>query len=202
MSGKLDHHFNDRIALSGVYLYQYTEEPAISFFPDAPFAQGGQNNRPVHVAVFNNTYVMSPSTVLTLRYGWNTFDDITPLLYPFDAHTLGFNPSFADAIPVQRFPAVTLTGYQGTSFTGQGKTHFYSHGANGTLTRLAGEHSFKVGADYRVLGVKAKTYGNSAGTFTFSGQFTGSNATSPAATSRNAIADLHPALDGRTHVLD
>ena len=187
---KVDHHFNDKIALSGVYLYQYTEEPAISYFPDAPFAQGGQNNRPVHVGVFNNTYVMNSSTVLTLRVGWNTFDDITPLLYPFDAHTLGFNKSFADAIPVQRFPVISPTGYQGTSFTGQGKTHFYSQGVNGTLTKLAGGHSFKMGADYRVLGVKAKTYGNSAGSFTFSGQYTGSNATSPAATSRNAIADL------------
>ncbi len=190
VSGKIDHHFNEKVALSGVYLYQYTEEPAISFFPDAPFAQGGQNNRPVHVTVLNNTYVINSSTVLTLRYGRNTFEDITPLLYPFDAHTLGFNPVFADAIPVQRFPAMTLTGYQGTSFTGQGKTRFYSQGANGTLTRLAGAHSFKIGADYRVLGVKSKTYGNSAGTFTFTGQFTGSNATSPASTSRNAIADL------------
>ena len=190
VSGKIDHHFNEKVALSGVYLYQYTEEPAISFFPDAPFAQGGQNNRPVHVTVVNNTYVINSSTVLTLRYGRNTFDDITPLLYPFDAHTLGFNRVFADAIPVQRFPVITPTGYQGTSFTGQGKTHFYSQGANGTLTKLAGAHSFKVGADYRVLGVKAKTYGNSAGAFTFSGQFTGSNATSPSSTSRNAIADL------------
>jgi hypothetical protein len=128
--------------------------------------------------------------VLTLRYGRNIFTDITPLLHPFDAHTLGFNRAFADAIPAQRFPAVTLTGYQGTSFTGLGRQRFYSQGANGTLTRLAGAHSFKMGGDYRVLGVKARTYGNSAGTFTFTGQFTGSNATSPSATSRNAIADL------------
>jgi hypothetical protein len=187
VSGKIDHHFNDSVALTGVYLYQYTEEPAISYFPDAPFAQGGQNNRPVHVTVINNTYIINSSTVLTLRYGRNTFTDITPLLYPFDAHTLGFNPAFADAIPAQRFPAVTLTGYQGT---GLGRQRFYSQGANGTLTKLAGAHSFKIGGDYRVLGVHARTYGNSAGTFTFSGQFTGSNATSPAATSRNAIADL------------
>jgi len=188
--GKVDHHFNSSVALSGVYVYQYTEEPAVSFFPDAPFAQGGQNNRPVHVGVLNNTYVMSSSTVLTLRGGFNTFDDITPLLAPFDAHTLGFNPAFADAIEAQRFPVLSLTGYQGTSYTGQGKTHYYSYGTNGTLTKLAGEHSLKVGADYRRLGVKSRTYGNSAGSFTFSGQFTGSNATSPASTSRNAIADL------------
>ena len=55
------------------------------------------------------------------------------------------------------------------------------YGTNGTLTKLAGEHSLKIGADYRRLGVRSKTYGNSAGSFTFSGQFTGSNATSPAA---------------------
>src|SRR5207237_3518119 len=67
---------------------------------------------------------------------------------------------------------------------------YYSYGTNGALTKLAGEHSLKIGADYRRLGVRSRTYGNSAGSFTFSGQFTGSNATSPAATSRNAIADL------------
>ena len=184
---KIDHHFSDKVALSGIYLYQYTEEPGVSYFPGAPFAQGGQNNRPIHVGVINNTYILSSSTVLTLRFGWNTYDDITPLLYPFDAHTLGFDSSFADAIPVQRFPATTITGYQGTSFTGQGDTHWYSYGTNGTLTKLAGAHSVKVGGDYRRIGVRALSYGNSAGSFTFSGQFTGPSATG--STSGNAIAD-------------
>jgi trimeric autotransporter adhesin len=185
---KLDHHFSQSVALTGTYMHQYTEEPAVSYFPDAPFAQGGQNNRPINVGVFNNTYVLSQSTVATFRIGWNTYDDITPLLHPFDAHTLGFAPSFADAIPVQRFPATAITGYQGTSFTGQGLTHWYSYGANGTITKLAGEHSLKFGGDYRKLGVRALSYGNSAGSFTFNGQFTGPNATS--STTGNAIADM------------
>jgi trimeric autotransporter adhesin len=190
VSLKLDHQFTRNVGLTGLYLHQYTEEPRLGFFHDAPYMQGGQNNRPIHVAVLNNTYIMNASTVMTLRAGLNTFDDITPLEDPFDAHTLGFNPRFADAIPVQRFPALTLTGYDGTSYTGQGRTHYYSHGFNGTITKLVDAHSIKFGADYRLLGVKARTYGNSAGAFTFNGQFTGSNATSPAATSRNAIADL------------
>jgi hypothetical protein len=190
VSLKLDHHFTTNMALSGLYLFQYTEEPRLGFFHDAPYMQGGQNNRPIHVAVLNNTWVMNASTVMTLRAGYNTFDDITPLEDPFDAHTLGFNPRFADAIPAQRFPALTLTGYDGTSYTGLGRTHYYSQGANGMITKLMGAHSVKVGADYRILGVKSRTYGNSAGAFTFNGQFTGSNANSPAATSRNAIADL------------
>ncbi len=190
VSLKVDHQFTNSIALSGLYLYQYTEEPRLGFFHDAPYMQGGQNNRPIHVAVLNNTYILNASTVLTLRAGLNTFDDITPLEDPFDAHTLGFNPAFADAIPAQRFPALTLTGYDGTSYTGLGRTHYYSHGFNGTVTKLVGAHSVKMGGDYRLLGVKSRTYGNSAGSFTFNGQFTGSNATSPSATSRSAIADL------------
>jgi trimeric autotransporter adhesin len=190
VSLKLDHHFSSSIALSGLYLHQYTEEPRLGFFHDAPFMQGGQNNRPIHVVVLNNTYIMDSSTVATLRGGFNTFDDITPLVHEFDAHTLGFNPRFADAIPAQRFPALTLTGYDGTVYTGKGRTHYYSHGFNGTLTKLIDAHSVKIGVDYRLIGVKSRTYGNSAGSFTFSGQFTGSNANSPAATSRNAIADL------------
>ena len=36
----------------------------------------------------------------------------------------------------------------------------------------------------------SQSFGASSGNFSFSGQFTGSNATSPAALSRNAIADL------------
>jgi hypothetical protein len=187
-SVKIDHHFNDKIAVSGLYLYQYTEEPAVSYFPNAPFAQGGQNNRPVKIAVINNTYVLNSSTVLTLRAGWNRYNDITPLLHPFDAHTLGFDPSFANAIPLQRFPATTFTGYQGTSFTGQGYNDWYSQGVNGTLTKLAGEHSIRIGGDFRTIGVRSFSYGNSAGSFTFSGQFTGPNANS--STTGNAIADL------------
>jgi hypothetical protein len=190
VSLKIDHHFSPRVALTGVYLHQYTEEPRLGFFDEAPYLQGGQNNRPIHVAVLNNTYIVNASTVVTLRAGYNTFDDITPLKDAFDAHTLGFNPRFADAIPAQRFPALSLTGYDGASYTGKGNTHYYSHGVNGTLTKLIGAHSVKLGADYRLLGVKSRTYGNSAGSFTFNGQFTGSNANSPAATSRNAIADL------------
>jgi hypothetical protein len=170
-------------------LYQYTEEPAISYFPDAPFAQGGQNNRRCAVGVFNNTYVMNSSTVLTLRVGWNTFDDITPLLYPFDAHTL------ASTNPLLTQFRAALSGHLAHWLSGH---ELHGAGQNTLLFTRSERHAHQAcrrtqlqgGADYRVLGVKAKTYGNSAGSFTFSGQYTGSNATSPAATSRNAIADL------------
>ena len=60
---------------------QYTEEPGVTWFP-GPYTGGAQNNRPINVGVLNNTYVMNDSTVLTLRVGYNTFEDQTPVRYP------------------------------------------------------------------------------------------------------------------------
>jgi hypothetical protein len=188
---KVDHHFTDSISLSGVYLFQNSSEPDSNFFPDAPYAAPSyQLDRVINVFVLNNTYIVNPTTVATFRFGMNTFDDDNSLPFAFDTHDLGWNPAFADAIPIQKFPSLTLTGYAGTGFSGQADRNYYSWGVNGSVTKLAGSHSFKLGADYRILGVDAISHGQSAGSYTFSGGFTGSAASNPAANSRNAIADL------------
>ncbi len=189
---KLDHQFSGNASLSGFYLRQETHEPNTNFFVENKFAAPSyQLDRWVNAVTINNTYVINSSMVTTMRFGWNAFDDDNRLPFPFDAHTLGFNPTFADAIPVQKFPAYTFTGYNGTGFTGQQDRRYYSYGFNGTLTKLYSAHSFKMGADYRQLGVDALTYGQSAGDFTFNGTFTqGPNALSPSAATGNSIADL------------
>jgi hypothetical protein len=188
---KLDHHFTDNISLSGIYLFQNSSEPDRNFFPDAKHAYPSyQLDRAVSVFVLNNTYIVNPTTVATLRFGMNTFEDDNSLPFDFDPATLGFAPSFVNAMPVKKFPSVSLTGYQGTGFSGVNNRDYYSYGVNGTITKLAGSHSFKVGADYRILGVKAENFGQSAGSFTFNGQFTGSAVSNPSPLSRNAIADL------------
>jgi trimeric autotransporter adhesin len=189
---KIDHHFSGSVSLSGLYLYQNSSEPNANYFPDARYAAPSyQLDRVINVLVLNNTYILTPTTVATFRFGMNTFDDNYSLPYDFDMRNIaGINSSFANAIPVQKFPSLTLTGYNGTGFTGQSDSRYYSWGINGAVTRLMGAHSLKAGADYRVLGVDALSHGQSAGAFTFNGQFTGSNANNPSATSRNAIADL------------
>ena len=194
---KVDHNFSGSASLSGVYLFQSTFEPGANYYPNAPYAAPTFHlQRDVHALVLNNTYVVTPSMVATFRVGMNTFSDDNPLPYDYDMRTVpGINPDFANAIPVQKFPSLTLTGYGATQDTGLGNnglsdTNYYSWGVNGSLTKLAGSHSFKMGADYRIIGVDSLAYGQSAGTYTFNGRFTGSNANNPSATSRNAMADL------------
>jgi trimeric autotransporter adhesin len=189
---KLDHHFTDSISLNGLYLRQSSFEPDANYFPDARYAAPAFHlQRDVNVFVLNNTYIVNPSTVATLRFGMNTFSDDNVLPYPFDMHDVpGINPGFADAIPVQKFPSLSLTGYNGTGQSGLSDVDYYSWGVNGSLTKLAGSHSFKTGADYRIIGVDALNYGQSAGSYTFNGRFTGSNANNPNALSQNSIADM------------
>jgi hypothetical protein len=187
-SGKVDHHFNQSVALSGVYVHQYTEEPAVSYFPDAPFAQGGQNNRPVNVLVLNNTYVMSASTVLTLRGGFNTFRTSRRCSIR-STRTRSASTLFADAIPVQRFPALIADRLSGHELHGPGRTKYTRTAATAPLTarrRAQFQVRRRLPADRRQV-ADLRQFGRR---FTFNGQFTGSNATSPAATSRNAITDL------------
>ena len=185
---KVDHHFSDTVGLSGVYLYQNSSEPNRNFFPDARYAYPSyQLDRAINVFVLNNTYIMNSSTVATLRFGMNTFGDYNSLPFDYDPAALGFSPSFLSAMPVKKFPSVTNTGFQGTGFSGVNNRDYYSYGGNGTITRLIGGHSFKLGADYRLLGVTAENFGASSGSFTFNGQFTAAN---PTVNVRNAIGDL------------
>jgi len=186
-SAKIDHHFNNAVALNGFMLRQVTHEANTNYNKTNDFVGASyQLDRVIKTFVLNNTYVINASTVLTLRGGYNHFDDNynlndrngNPLA--FDVSQLGWPSSLTGQMTdTHRFPSLTLTGYRGTGWTSRQANGFYQYGGNGTLSKLAGTHSFKAGGDYRQIGVKGLNYGASTGTFTFSGTYTG-----------NAIADL------------
>jgi hypothetical protein len=181
-SAKIDHHFNNAVALNGFMLRQVTHEANTNFNKTNDFVGGSyQLDRVIKTFVVNNTYVINSSTVLTLRGGYNHFDDNynlndrsgNPLA--FNVSSLGWPTSLTSQMSdTQRFPSLTLTGYRGTGWTARQANGFYQYGTNGTLSKLAGTHSVKAGADYRQIGVKALNYGMSTGTYTFDGTYTGS----------------------------
>ena len=184
---KVDHHFNDSVALTGFWLRQETHEAQSNYNPVNDFVGSSyQLDRVIKTFVVNNTYVLNSSTVLTLRGGWNKFDDNynlndrngNPL--GFNVSTLGWPAGLVNQLSdSQRFPSMTITGYKPSGWTTKQANGYYQYGANGTLSRLAGSHNVKMGGDYRVIGSESLNYGASTGNFTFSGGFT-----------NNAIADL------------
>lgn len=178
---KVDHNFNQNIAMSGFVLRQVTHEANSNYNPENKFVGASyQLDRTINTFVLNNTYVLNNSTVLTLRAGYNKFNDNYNLPYEFDAAALFNNPAFTSQLSdLNRFPSTTITGYKGTGFTARQANGYYQYGGNGTLAKLAGSHNMKFGGDYRIIGVKSLNYGTSTGTYTFTGLYTG-----------NAIADL------------
>jgi hypothetical protein len=180
-STKLDHHFNEKVALTGFGLRQVSHEASANYNPVNKFVGGSyQLDRVIKTFVVNNTYVLNSSTVVTLRGGYNNFDDNYVLPYEFDAKALFNNAPFLNDVPdTNRFPTTTITGYKGTGWTSRQTNAFYQYGTNGSLSKLSGSHSFKFGGDSRRIGVKSLNYGASTGTYSFTGAF-----------SNNSLADL------------
>ncbi len=103
--------------------------------------------------------MLNSSTVLTLRGGYNKFDDNynlndrngNPL--NFDVSSLGWPASLTSQMSdTQRFPTMTITGYKGSGWTNRQANGYYQYGANGTLSKLTGTHNVKMGGDYRIIG--------------------------------------------------
>jgi len=187
LTTKIDHHFNEAASLSGFVLRQVTHEANSNYNPVNDFVGGSyQLDRSINTFVLNNTYVLNSSTVLTLRGGYNKFNDNynlndrngNPL--NFDVTSLGWPTALTSQMSdTHRFPTMAITGYKGSGWTSRQTNGYYQYGANGTLSRLAGSHNVKVGGDYRTIGVQALNYGASTGTYNFTGGFSG-----------NALADL------------
>src|SRR5262249_57741400 len=102
---KIEHKITDKSSISGFYLYNRTNEPNDDYF--APGETGANRfadpndyilqRRPQVIAI-NNTNTLSPSSVLSLRFGWTRFPDnnMTPL--PFHPSPLPVSPSFLSLI--------------------------------------------------------------------------------------------------------
>jgi hypothetical protein len=193
MTLKMDHRFNSRWGLSGFYLYNKTDEPGSGIMP-ASF-QYIENQaeffpplrRRPHVLAINGTGVLSDSTVLTFRYGWQTWKDQTDAAsFGAGLGSLGFSPNYLNAINPdgqQMFPELLFDDIDDVGGWGGDRTRWTGpYALNATLTRLFGSHSLKIGADSRQLGINvtAETSPNSGflylgGSFGFDRLFTSQN---------------------------
>ena len=181
---KIEHKFTDKSSLSGLYIYNKTDEPGTSLMkPDRLFMADqdqwfGPLRRRPHVLVLNSTNIINDTTVLSLRYGFSTWQDSCDS-QPFSPglQSLGFSPTFVNALPAggkEIFPSLTFDqGVEGVGGWGPGPVRWKGpYAINGALTKLMGSHSVKVGADVRRLGVELATETALGGSFGFGPLFT------------------------------
>jgi trimeric autotransporter adhesin len=192
---KVEHKFTDKSSLSGLYIYNKTDEPGTTimkadklFMADQDQWFGPLRRRP-HVLVFNNTNVINDSTVLTLRYGWSTWQDsCDKQAFSPGLQSLGFSQGYVNALGPggsETFPSLafdqteSVGGWGGIPVRWKGP-----YAINGALTKLVGSHSFKFGGDIRRLGVNLATASECpfegpalGGCFRFNPLFTSRNGT-------------------------
>jgi hypothetical protein len=197
-TGKVDHRFSDKVSLSGFYLYNKTNEPCantvfVGLNDPNRFMDRGDYilKRRVSVFALNNTWLPGNNTVATLRYGMTKFIDDDTLSIDYDPAQLGFSQNFLSQMQVQKMPRVTVTDYYAFGAIDPTPRNWYSWSANGAVSRLFGTHTFKLGADWRTIGIKTQSFTNGAGTFFFDRFYTSSNPlTNGTTTSGNAMANL------------
>ncbi len=128
-------------------------------------------------AAFDHVYVVSPSTVLNLRYGYNWFvrgTDSNPENHDFDLTSLGFPAAYNSSIPdgIRRFPRFDISGYQGTATAGEERPN-ETHSFMATLNKTAGAHSMKSGVEYRRYREPDRFFANNqTGQFNFTSAWT------------------------------
>ncbi|MDP2856003.1 MAG: hypothetical protein Q8N90_02660, partial [bacterium] len=195
------HKFTNKVSLSGFYLYNKTDEPDANYWEpglSGPHRYADPNDyilvRRVHVLALNNTWLPSNNTVLTLRYGLSKFIDNNTLSIDFDPSTLGFSNTFVSQMQVKKYPILSATDYGRQGAIDRTDINWYSWNTNGTFTRLAGNHTVKLGIDYRLIGVDTQSFSGGSGVFNFDRYYTSANpltnGVNGATPSGNALAAL------------
>ena len=176
-------------------MYYDSNEPLEKYYGGPSDPANGFVFRQVNVVAINNTFIPNPDSVLTFRYGYTSFVDEwnTP---EFDPAPLGFSQNFLNQITADVFPEIYVDGYGAPDWDTHGgwasdDRRFYSQTANGTLSRYIGNHTVKLGGDYRRIGFKNLFGGPRAGYFSFDSGFTqGPDPNNPELASGDALASL------------
>ncbi|MBI4909531.1 MAG: TonB-dependent receptor [Acidobacteria bacterium] len=185
---RADHTISDKHRIFG----RYTRWESLNISPDV-YGNGLVSGDPIspeyfltQQALFGDTYLFSPTTILDTRLSYmRWYNDRTPGTLGIDLKTVGFPSSFVDGLPKDR---VTLTRMGLTSATYNAistgsisaRTNNYVVAVN--LTKIAGAHTLKFGADLRQLDNSYWQNNNAGGTVNFSNRFTAANGASPGAT--------------------
>jgi hypothetical protein len=195
ITGKVDHNFNQHNTINGTFAWYFSHEPFPVYFRGTPAEIADSNNyklyRKVYSPVVNYTMTPSDNSVLTLRYGDNSFqDDCIPASEGFDVAKLGFDSSYAGSIPVKQFPRFDFDDYRLLGVNNNTRIKWLSRNLLGNYAKFIGRHDLRLGGAYRQIGVNFTDFSEGGGNFVFDKVFTQSDPNRAVTGQGNAIASL------------
>jgi hypothetical protein len=180
VSGRIDHVLSDRHRIFGRVTRLVRDQRSDTFFPGVfAFPAEGSSDLGVDLRYFtsvalDDTFTFSPTLVGSFRYGFSRrFTTARNGASGSDAADLRLPAGFVAEQSVKGYPIFRLGENLATIGTSASSEANDLHALLGTFTKLAGNHSLKVGVDYRLVRWNRRAGGGSApGDFTFNPIFT------------------------------
>lgn len=113
---------------------------------------------------------LSSTTVLDLRYGMTRVSNLAgPPTQGLNLSSLGFPSSFTSLLDqsLTALPQINIAGYAAIGSNLISTNAFTTHFFSGSLSKTHGEHTFRVGGEYRMQYENSTHYGNYSGNLTF-----------------------------------
>jgi hypothetical protein len=182
MSGNVNTSVTDNWQLTGTYMYYKSEEPADPYYTavvgSQPVIDTGSAIlfRDVNLVAINSTHITGDASVLTLRLGYNRFNDSVdnPPFSTADAAAFGWDADTVNAIGITQFPNVSADGYgDGNSTHGSWSNTNVVHSSaefSGVYSQFIGAHTVKAGGVFRQY--KIDWFRAAPMTFSFAQRFT------------------------------
>lgn len=170
---RLDHNLSDRHKIFGRYSIQYPFVGEPNYFANL----GNPTNPPLtqrrHSFTLQDTYTISPSLIFSLNYGLSRmFGTRQAWSDGFDVTSIGIAASFRDAQQVRAIPPTSIGGMSGIGNGVQNFSTQLGHSVQSSLTKIAGKHSLKVGADFRTYFINQLQNTRASGNLNFGQNFT------------------------------
>jgi hypothetical protein len=178
--GKLEHTFAPWWTSSASYLHDAIQEPGLLFLV-TNYCNCTKLIRYFDSTIWNNSFTLNSSTLLTVGYGFNRYYSSAPQYSTGFNSATGFNgsgfpTSFTSQQQSQTFPAFAFTNV--TNFTGtllgsasSGPTVQASNNFVAVITKTLGRNTFKAGYVFRAFNYRTSPTTGSAGIFNFDGQY-------------------------------
>jgi hypothetical protein len=196
IDSRVDHTFNDRWRT--FVRYSFSDEanlPFNSFNNPASSAGGdGPTYTKTHSVSIDHNYTLGPTWVLNVRYGLNRrYASRLPISAGFDLAQLNYPTNVLNTVDALEFPRVNVQNFQSL-----GQNTFTdlviaptTHSFNANATKVWGEHTLKMGADYRKFLLNFTQLFFPAGQFSFgNAQWTQRNPNVTSGTQGAALASM------------
>jgi hypothetical protein len=173
--GRLDFNISEKNKLTYDFRHSYRIQNKNIYFSND--AYGDLLSRENWGTSLDDVYTLGPTLLLDIRANWTRFheanaspaDVVDPTSVGFPAY-IRSNSQFP-GLPYLQF-GTCGSSFQCIGMTGDNTTPYDVYQLFGTVVKVRGNHSFKVGADIRDYRESSFAHGNSAGTYKFDTKWT------------------------------